>query len=710
MSLTLKLFGGFSIWRGDGRELSLPTRKTCALLAYLAVNADRPQPRETLVGLLWGDRGDQQARRSLTQALVSIRKLADKNGETFLETGSERVTLRSAAIDTDIANFHALLDDDPTGAAALYEGPFLDGMSLLEPAFEGWLATIRSDFETKACDALHRAAIAVADLGDVDEAIALARRLVGLDPLREDGHRILMRLLHDSGDRIGALRQYQVCAEALQRTLQVTPDAETRSLYNAMRQASGDATGSPASFERAEAGAPGSRTVKRRRFVLVVAASVALAVLAGAVLWLEPWNRRVESDAAAQYCPTLNDKPSIAVLPFKNLSDDPKQEYFSDGVTEDIVSRLALRPDMTVASSTSSFAFKGKPVTVQRIGRELGVKYVLEGNVQRAGDRIRITAQLIETTTGKHLLARRYDRDAQNLFAMQDEIAHAVAVELAVKLTAGDVARIYSEATNSLEAYDYFLLARHLYDRRHKKNHEQARMLLEKAVALDPKFVRAIALLGWVYEARRYQSNWGYDPVRSLKRAEELAHRALAIDRNTPAAHSLLGKLFAYKGQYDQSIVEGKRAISIEPNNPSHRVVFTWLMLFAGQVADASRHMAYAICLSPYATDGMLTTEAQTYYMAGQYEAAIKAARRLIARDTTRNFISWRRMIASYMALGREAEARAVARKHNEAYFKWRGRPYSLDSRLRSLRNRPWKDTSWIDVYADRLRKAGIPD
>jgi len=396
-------------------------------------------------------------------------------------------------------------------------------------------------------------------------------------------------------------------------------------------------------------------------------------------------------------------------LPFVNLSGDPKEEYLSDGISEDLITRLAKRPDMVVTARTSSFAFKGKSMTVEDIGRKLGVDYVLEGSVQKSGERIRITAQLIEAATGSHLWAERYDRDLKDLFAMQDEITHRVAVETAVKLTKGEVARINFKSTDNFKAYEYFLLGREAFDKRNKKNNERARKLFEQAIELDPQFDRAIAMLGYVYEARRYQRNWGYDPAQSLKQAEELARKALEIDKDSATAHALLGWISAYKGQYEQAIIEGRRAVALEPNNPLHRIRLTWLFLFAGRPKDATDHITDARCLSPYPDNGMLTTEAQTHYLSGRYEATISASRELLARKG-RITLSWRRIIASYMALGREEDAQAEAKKHNEYFLKRYGKPYSLKRRLKALKRRPWKDLSWIDVYAERLRKAGIPD
>lgn len=709
MRLSLKLLGGFAILDSSGAELRIRLRKTRALLAYLACHPDTPQPRERLMALLWSNRDDQQARQSLNDALVSIRRLCDGDSEKLINSDSEQVTLRSATLQTDVAQFQALLHDDPLAAANLYVGPFLDGLSISDPGFEDWLGTTRSALESEACDALLRAANAAIRKSDTGLAVELARRLVALDPLREDAHRLLMRLLYERGDRVGALRQYQICADTLQHQLQIEPDASTKALFDEIKQDEADSRirSADESVEQPkdeEAPSPISRTAMRRWFVPVVAASVVFVFGAGAIVWIAPWAPLAEP--AAQYCTTLASKPSIAVLPFKNLSDDGKENYLSEGITDDIITRLARRPDMIVTARTSSAAVVNKSLTVPEIGRKLGVAYILEGSVQKSGNRMRITNQLIETETGSHLWAERYDRDVKDVFAMQDEIAHRVATELASELTAGEKARINFKSTDNFQAYDHFLRGMDFYDKRSKRNHETARTLFEKAIELDPQFARAIAMLGRVYVARRYHGYWGYDPEQSLKRAEELAHRALAIDEDLAIGHGLLGWIYVWRGEYEQAIVEAKRARALDPNSYGP---LTWMFLFAGRSKEATEVITRARCLSPYPTNGMLTTEAQTHYLSGRYEATIATSRELIARKG-RISVSRKRITASYMALGREQEARAEAKLHNEEFMKLRGKPYQLKLRIKTLKSRPWKDKSWIDVYAERLRQAGIPE
>jgi adenylate cyclase len=460
-------------------------------------------------------------------------------------------------------------------------------------------------------------------------------------------------------------------------------------------------------------------TPKQRWLIPAVAACVALVV--GVAILATNWGlidgfgpkteqtTATEAEPVSAACAVSEDKPTIAVLPFTNLSDDPKQGYLSDGISEDIITRLARRPDMVVSARTSSFAFKDKSLTVPEIARELGVGYVLEGSVQKAGDRIRITAQLIEAETGNHLWADRYDRDVKDLFAMQDEIAHRVSVELAVELTAGERARINFKSTKSYLAYDYFLRGMEAYARWTKKRNERARKLFEKAIELDPNYARAIAMLGWIYIARRHSQNWGYDPKKSMERAEELANKALHINENSSTAYALLGWIDMFKGDYDQAINNGKRAVALEPNDLLQYNRLALTLRHAGRLNESDDVVVQAKCLSPYPPIQLLSTEALNHYLSGRYEEAIATSRQILARKSSRIVVSRRRIIASYIALGREAEARAEAKILLDDFSKRFKRPYSFKKRLKAMKSRPYKDKSWIDVYAERLHKAGIP-
>src|SRR6266852_5014699 len=317
----------------------------------------------------------------------------------------------------------------------------------------------------------------------------------------------------------------------------------------------------------------------------------------------------------------FRDKPSIAVLPFTNMSSDHDQEYFSDGITDDLITALSRLPGVFVIARSSTFAYKGKAAKVQDIGRELGVAYLLEGSVRKSENELRVTAQLVETTSGNHLWAERYDRPLKDIFAVQDEIVQKIVTTLKLQFTLEQQGRISRKRTDNLEAYDYYLrglVALNLT----KEGNAQARQQWEKAVTLDPEYAEAYAQLARTY-TWEWAFRWSVDP-QTPKRAFELARKALALDDTLPTAHSRLGQLYSLQQQYDQAIAEGERAIALDPSNADSYFVQATVLNMAGRYEEALRALAQAMRLNPRYPPLYLERElGRAYYGVGRYAEAI---------------------------------------------------------------------------------------
>ncbi|MDJ0948159.1 MAG: adenylate/guanylate cyclase domain-containing protein [Alphaproteobacteria bacterium] len=442
------------------------------------------------------------------------------------------------------------------------------------------------------------------------------------------------------------------------------------------------------------------------RWAAGAVAAVLVLASGGLAIW-RPWELGMEPASREETALPLPDKPSIAVLPFDNLSGDPKQEYLSDGITESLITRLARQPDMFVIARNSSFTYKGKAVKVQQIGRDLGVRYVLEGSVQKAGERIRITAQLVEAATGEHLWADSYDRQLNDLFAVQDEIARKVAVELAVKLTVGEVARSDVQATDNVEAYDLWLRGVEAYRKFKKETNVQAGELFEKAIALDPQYARAIGYLGWV-RLNEWRFWWGEDRDRSFRQAEELARRAIAIDEDSIVGHNLLSRIYSFTQRHEPAIAQGHRTVAIEPSSANGYASLAWTMVLAGRPEDGLVFIGKALRLSPYPPVWYRNVEVNISYLTGRYEAAIASARKLLDRTRVGAMArgTWKLSIASYVELGREAEAGAEAKKYLE-----NDPDFSVQEFADVLpRAFGYMDQSSQDRFIDALRTAGLPE
>jgi TolB-like protein len=396
----------------------------------------------------------------------------------------------------------------------------------------------------------------------------------------------------------------------------------------------------------------------------------------------------------------LPDRPSVAVLPFTNISADPEQEYFSDGMTDDLITDLSQLPGLFVIARHSVFAYKGKTVKMNEVSRELGVRYVMEGSVRRAGDQVRINAQLIDATTGYHVWAGRYDRELKNIFALQDEIMQKIVRALEIKLTKSEQERFRLAPTNNLEAYDYFLRGWGYFWHLTQKEMAQARQMLEKAVQLDPKYAGAHALLSSAY-LNEFLFQWDPRP-QTLEQAFELAQKAVALDDSLPLAHHALGVVCPWMKQMDQAITELERAIALDPNYANAYAMLADTLNWAGRPEEAIELMKKAMRLNPHYQQYQswyLFSLGHSYRLAGQNEEAVTTLKRalLYRPDFWPTHIH---LAVIYSEQGQEEEARAAAAEV------LRINPnFSLELLRQNL---PYKDPAQSERDMAALRKAGL--
>jgi adenylate cyclase len=404
----------------------------------------------------------------------------------------------------------------------------------------------------------------------------------------------------------------------------------------------------------------GEKRTRPGQWVMVsLVAGVVLVMGASAMaIWkyyLAPASPPVEVAPKERMTALLTDKPSIAVLPFNNLSGDPGKEYFSDGITNDIITDLSKFGEMLVIASNTVFTYKGKQVKIKDLSREIGVRYVLEGSVQRATGKVRINAQLIDATTGHHLWAERYERELKDLFDLQDQIVQMIVATLAVKIDAAERERVMRKDTESLEAYDYLLRGlEHIRSTTHSDN-TKARQMFEKAIDLDSRYASAYVGLGRTYlNLIRY--GWTEFITQSLQRTHELANKALSIEESNAGAHALLGDVYRYRGQYDLAISELQRAIELNPNDASNLASFGGLMLWSGKPDDAIRSLEIVLRLDPNMVELHLMHLGLSYYLKGQYEDSIRRLELGLSRKP--DFVGHHlALAAAYAQSGRSEDA-----------------------------------------------------
>lgn len=412
------------------------------------------------------------------------------------------------------------------------------------------------------------------------------------------------------------------------------------------------------------------------------------------------WRWAEDAGVGPGATPSVPDRPSIAVLPFDDLSRDPGQTYFSDGITEDLITDLSQISELSVTSRHAAFQYKDRPVTPQQVARDLGVRYVLEGSVRRAGGRVRINAQLIDAASGYHLWAERYDRVLEDIFDLQDEIARAIVDALKVRLTPPERAGIARRYTENLEAYDLFLQAResHLLGRS-KEAAARARRALEHAIRLDPRFAAAHALLA---ENCRQEWTFGWrEDDGILDQALELARRAVALDDKLSTAQMLLGWVHLWRKEHDQAIAAAQRAVEVDPGNAEAWVRLGHILDFAGRPEDGLPLIEKGMRLDPHHPFLYPFWQGHAHHSLQRYDEAIAAYQRAVNRNP--DFVAVRQQLAAaYAQLGRLEEARSEAtqvRRLNPSF-----------SIRRHAQKVPHKDQAVLARFVDGLRQAGLPE
>jgi TolB-like protein/DNA-binding SARP family transcriptional activator/predicted Zn-dependent protease len=595
--LELTLFGGFVVRRDSGEVIELAGRKDRALLGFLAVSPGTTYSRDRLAGLLWGDHGDRQARDSLKQSLLRLRRALAPVVPPPLVAGRQSVGFDGTAVAVDVVRFEqwarAGTAEMIERAVALYQGDLLEGLTVRSAAFEDWLLVERQRLRQLAIEALSSLLAQSSATGRRDRATMAARQLLSLDPLNELACRTLMQSHTERMERTQAMKLFESLRGRLQQELGVQPEAETVALYQSIR--------------RQHAG-PSERLTEP---------------LGG------PKDQR---DSSVVSIDAIHDTgqaapPTIAVLPFTNIGGDPEQEYFADGLTEDIITDLSRVSALFVVARHTVFTFKGKPVHVQDVAQELNVRYLLEGSVRKAGSRVRITTQLVDGTTGGHVWAHRYDRSVDDVIALQDEISKSIVDILKVKLLPGELETITHRATANPTAYEYHLVGRSFYLRGlDRRSLTIARALFTKAIELDPNYARAYAGAA-ICDSYLTMS----DLSASFESTLAKIARALELEPDLAEAYAVKGLVLFAAGRYDDAAVEFEHALKLGPELFEAHYFYARNCRQQGRHCEAATLFAHAAELRPndFRSMGLL---AEQYKTLGRRDDFMSAARRCLER------------------------------------------------------------------------------
>jgi TolB-like protein len=635
----------------DGRAITIASKKTRALLGYLAIRQGTPVSREIITGLLWGERGETQARASLRQALSELRGALAASTPQPIAATKETVTWVPGAawLDTSVLEGASGSDDDDhlREAAELAAGELMEGLSIDEPGFEQWLATERERFRRMSGQVHTRLMEQAEHAGRTDEALSYGLRLLAADPLQERTHRAIMRLYVSQGRHDAALAQYERCRGALQDQLGVQPDAETEALAKSVRASRRDGPARP----------------------------------------------------QATASPALPDKPSVAVLPFTNLTSEPEHDFFADGITEDLITALSRISELFVTSRSSSFVYKGRSARAEDVARDLGVRFVLGGSLRVAGSRVRVTTQLVDGISGGHVWADRYEGDLTDIFAVQDEITRSIALALQIKLTYGESIRLWEGQTKDLRAWEKMVLARGLFLRFNKVDNDSARRLLEQAIAIDPTYTGAMAQLGMTHwwDAR---FNTSVEKEESLRLAEAQVERILDIDPEMGSAYMLRGGIAFLRDRHDEAISLCQRAVDLAPSDFNALAFLGVIFVFAGEGEKAVSALKGAMRLSPHYPPWLTYNLAIAHLWTGRLDAAEQAAETYRQQEPEDPF-AYAILATVYAFQQRDGEASSAIAQLRDKFPEFR-----LDNVLLSNR---YRDREKLDRVARALRTAGLP-
>lgn len=653
MFLALRLLGEFEVRDSAGQLVTIAARKNRALLAALALAPSNSAPRDRIARLLWGDRADEQARSSLRQALVSLRKDLAATGVAPIVATESRIKLDPNLIEVDVIDFQRLATSADLqslrAAAALYRGELLADVEIRDSVFEDWLGSERRRLSDVAAHVFEKIWDLEVGAGRVD----IAKRLVALDPMRESSHRRLIQAYAEVGEKTLALRQYETCKEMLRAEFGAAPGEETIALRHSIQN---DVIG------RAKVDFNGNQS------------------------------------AVAEEIRAESKPPSVAVLPFDVMAEDGELNIFADGLTEDIITGLSRIKAIRVVARNTMFLYKGRPVDIRSLGPELDARYILEGSVRQLGTRMRVTAQLIEAESGHHVWAGRVDRAGPDMFELQDEITNSIvaSVQTQLILHEGRTASGGAERASTLLARSWrqFLNLT-------EQSLASSKLLAERALSIDGDsgmahrmlavstyhqvymgfvpwtdagidYISSHARLAIEAEDADEYSHWAMECAHLLKKehADAIAslRRALDINPHCSLAHGSIGTVLAWAGEPDAAIKSNELALRMNPDDPS----------------NFFRHLGLALA----------------HYLAARYDLAL-----LHATSVLQVRPQWWLGVIFSAASAAQVDHAEDARRMLEDLHRFRP-----GVTCRSLSILPFASARDRDHLLDGLRKAGLPE
>jgi len=677
--LTVHLLGEPRVSADGGPHIHLTTKKSLALLTYLACPAGVPRARDQLAGLLWGRSAQEQARNSLRQNLARLRKSLGL-AKMAIVADSRNLELDVDVVETDVACFEALVREGDMvsleAASALVRGEFAQGLYVNEDFFDEWLASERRRIAEVAVAALGRLLDEYERRGDSGKTAVTACKLLSFDPLRESAHQSLMRALAAQGRHESALQQYKQCRDLLRRELGIDPGDDTRVLHEEIARRR--------QIDRHVPHAPAVETTG-----LIRSLDANPLVGSSADSGLPPQLQGLDLSAPA--------RPSIVILPFRNLTGDEENNHLAEGIRIDIQAALVKITGIFLIAAGSANAMRGQDA--ETASGALGVRYALKGSIRRAGSTLRISAELIDSEKGSAIWTETFDRLLDDGFEVQDEIIRKVVTALDVKLLRGEQAAVWHRTLKDRDALECFYKGVEEFFKLQKEPLFRARRFFQ---AVDKKQPAVCVGATWVAMCHWFDAfkAWGNNPASSLEKAGEWAAKAVSMEDADGQAHMVLSHVHLMNRRFDDALVVGREAVRLRPNCTNANGFFANVLHFCGEQKDAIEHVTWAIRYSPVYPPFFADVLALACLFDGSFDGAVAVATeslRLNPGGVTARLV----LIAAHAEGGQFAEAREIGERLMVAD------PYFSVQQFAA--RQPYRRGKDLDVFVSHLHGAGLP-
>lgn len=652
-ALTVNLLGPMQMRSADA-DLPLPGKKPAALLAYLCRRVGTEVPRETLSGLLWGDVPEEQARASLRQALSAVRKALGEIGDQAVHAGSQGLKIDPGTVAIDAQLFEAAAENDKPdaleSAVELYSGDFLEGANAVAPEFDRWLAGERAALRAQYMSVLTRLLSVEQEAGRHEDAIATAKRLIALDPLQENVHRRLMRTYAAQNRYDAALKQYADLERVLNDELGILPEAVSSDLAREIRTRRRDTSATSEAPASAKAFGP------------------------------------------AEAMPAVPSRPSIAVLPFRVLSASEEAAYFGEGVAEDVIIELSRESDLMVVARQSSFKFDPETADPREVGKTLGVRFCLTGSIRTAGKRVRVSAHLIACEDAEEIWADRFDRDLEDIFDIQTEIARTVTSTVIGRISAARAERTRAETPGDMAAYDLVLLGLKNMHGFTLGSAEVARDCFAQAIAADPGYARPHGL----YALTEVYIHWYYMMAPKIPTVIEYGERCVALDPGDAKGHCALGMGRLVHEEHARAGYHFEAALARNPNDDHLLIEHARFLLYVDRGEEGIRQIREAMRLNPFHPDWYWNIYGRCLHTLGRMDEALEMFRR-VRRPT---FWMEGYLAACHAALGDDERAE----QHRNMLYELRP-DFTLEAFSKIL---PYRNAKTKRAFMATLENAGF--